>query len=85
MCLLIAGAFTVAQAQNPDPFVTQISSSTRNTYAGDMSRNGRFVVFESTGDISTERIPSLNPNGTPNPNARNNEDGNREIFLYDFA
>jgi len=39
-----------------------------------MSANGRFVVFVSNGDVSTERTP-----------ARNNADGNREIFLLDYA
>jgi uncharacterized protein (TIGR03437 family) len=39
-----------------------------------MSGNGRFVVIESEGDISTERT-----------NARNNADGNPEIFLFDYA
>lgn len=85
MCVLITGAFVAVQAQNPDPFVTQVSSSTRNTFATDISLNGRFVVFESIGDIATDRIPTINPDGTTNPNARNNEDGNREIFLYDYA
>lgn len=74
MCVLIMGAFAVAQAQNPDAFVTQISSSAGATFAGDISQNGRFVVFESTGDIATEKTA-----------ARNNQDGNREIFLYDYA
>lgn len=85
MFVLVCGVLTFAQAQNPDPFVTQVSSSLRNSYAGGMNGNGRFVVIESNGDISTEKIPSMNPDGTPNPNARNNEDGNREIFLFDFA
>jgi uncharacterized protein (TIGR03437 family) len=39
-----------------------------------MSGNGRFVVIESAGDIATERTP-----------ARNNADGNQEIFLFDYA
>jgi uncharacterized protein (TIGR03437 family) len=39
-----------------------------------MSGNGRFVVIESEGDISTERTAS-----------RNNNDGNPEIFLFDYA
>lgn len=71
---LILGASLLAQAQTPDPFVTQISSSDRDSYAGGMSGNGRFVVIESNGDISTERTT-----------ARNNADANREIFLYDYA
>lgn len=74
ICVLLAGAFAVAQAQNPDPFITQISSSSRDTYTGGISSNGRFVVVESRGDISTEKTA-----------ARNNADGNREIFLFDYA
>jgi uncharacterized protein (TIGR03437 family) len=46
----------------------------RNSFASDMSGNGRFVVIESEGDISTERTAS-----------RNNTDGNTEIFLFDYA
>ncbi|HKC63821.1 MAG TPA: hypothetical protein VKB86_09290 [Pyrinomonadaceae bacterium] len=73
--LLLAGASHSIQAQTtPDPFITQITSSAKNSFAGDMSGDGRFVVIESTGDISTERT-----------DARNNADGNREIFLFDYA
>ncbi len=89
--LVVMGAFSYAQGQaasaTPDPFVFQVTSSPAGFYslAGDMSANGRFVVFESNGDVATEKIPSRNPDGTLNPNARNNEDGNREIFLLDYA
>ncbi|MEP6820180.1 MAG: hypothetical protein ABJA18_11645 [bacterium] len=89
--MLVFGAFSLAQAQTtsatPDPFVVQVTSSPQSFYsfAGDLTANGRFVVFESNGDVATEKIPSKNPDGTPNPNARNNEDGNREIFLIDYA
>ena len=73
--VLFVGASSTIYAQTtPDPFVTQITSSTRNSFAGDMSGNGRFVVIESEGDISTEKTAS-----------RNNADGNREIFLLDYA
>src|SRR5258706_13579216 len=76
-CMPIAGALTSAQSPSsstPDPFVTQVSNSARNSFAGDTSANGRFVVIESNGDIATEKTAS-----------RNNQDGNREIFLYDYA
>jgi len=76
-CMLIAGALTSAQSPSsstPDPFVTQVTNSARNSFAGDTSANGRFVVIESNGDIATEKTAS-----------RNNQDGNREIFLYDYA
>jgi hypothetical protein len=83
--LLVAGALFSAQAQTPsstpDPFLAQITSSpagapfnTFGSFAGDISANGRFVVIESNGDIATEKTA-----------ARNNADGNREIFLFDYA
>jgi uncharacterized protein (TIGR03437 family) len=85
-CLLVAGALT-SSAQSttsftPDPFVAQITHapSGRDSNAGDMSGNGRFVVFESTGDVST-----LKPTQTINTKSPDNLDGNREIFLYDYA
>ena len=89
--MLVFGAFSYAWGQaasaTPDPFIVQLTSSPANFYslADDISANGRFVVFESNGDVATEKIPSKNADGTLNPNARNNEDGNREIFLADYA
>lgn len=72
---LLVGAYVPTHAQTtPDPFVAQITSSGQDSFAGDMSGDGRFVVIESTGDISTEKTA-----------ARNNADGNREIFLLDYA
>jgi uncharacterized protein (TIGR03437 family) len=58
-----------------DTFITQLTTSARNSFVGDISSNGRFVVFESNGDISTEKTVD----------GRNNADGNREIFLLDYA
>ena len=58
----------------PDPFVVQLTSSPNSafsTFVGDMTANGRFVVFTSNGDVATQN--------------RNNADGNREIFLADYA
>lgn len=73
--ILLVGASVPTHAQTtPDPFVTQITTSGKDSFAGDMSGDGRFVVIESTGDISTEKT-----------SARNNADGNREIFLFDYA
>lgn len=73
--LLAAASATTYAQTTPDPFVAQItSSSTQQSFAGDISGDGRFVVIESSGDISTERTA-----------ARNNADGNREIFLFDYA
>jgi uncharacterized protein (TIGR03437 family) len=46
----------------------------RDSFAADISGNGRFVVIESSGDIATDRTAD-----------RNNADGNQEIFLFDYA
>ena len=75
--MLVFGAFSFAQAQTtsatPDPFAVQVTSSPQSFYsfAGDLTANGRFVVFESNGNLDTQ-----------NPR---NADGNREIFLIDYA
>ena len=67
--ILIAGGIP-ASAQ-ADSVISQFTSSARDSYAGGISGDGRFVVFESTGDHAT-----VNPR---------NADGNPEIFLWDFA
>jgi uncharacterized protein (TIGR03437 family) len=72
--ILLCGAFAFIQAQTRDPFITQITSSTAQSFAADISGNGRFVVIESRGDIATDKTDT-----------RNNADGNREIFLFDYA
>lgn len=78
--VLALGAFSYVLGQapsaTPNPFVVQLTSSPVGfqSFAGDISLNGRFVVFESNGDVSTEKTA-----------ARNNADGNREIFLFDYA
>ena len=88
---LASGAFFSASSQTPsatpEPFIAQITSGTAgfNSFAKDVSANGRFVVVESNGDIATEKIPTRDSAGNLNPNPRNNEDGNREIFLIDYA
>jgi uncharacterized protein (TIGR03437 family) len=74
LVLLVGASATIHAQTTPDPFVTQITNSSRESFAGDISGNGRFVVIESTGDIATEKTT-----------ARNNADGNREIFLLDYA
>ncbi|HTH37735.1 MAG TPA: hypothetical protein VL572_07205, partial [Pyrinomonadaceae bacterium] len=55
----------------PNTLIGQITNSGSETFAGAISGDGRFVVFESRGNLATE-----------NPR---NEDGNVEIFLFDFA
>ncbi|CAN5343206.1 hypothetical protein BH18ACI2_BH18ACI2_16100 [soil metagenome] len=85
---LSAGASLQAQtatpSPTPDPFIIQITSTPpmplpspatgsflANSFVRDISGNGRFVVIESDGNIATE-----------NPD---NADGNREVFLFDYA
>lgn len=60
----------------PSPSPTPVTPVVipRDSFAGDISGNGRFVVIESSGDIATNRTE-----------ARNNADGNQEIFLFDYA
>jgi uncharacterized protein (TIGR03437 family) len=53
--------------------VGQITSTVFDAAPTDVSGNGRYVVFTSLGDLSTEL------------GNRNNADGNREIFLFDYA
>ena len=80
--VLVFSAFSYAVGQTPsstpDPFVTQLTSTPLGAVgipflssATDVSANGRFVVFESNGNVATENA--------------NNADGNREIFLADYA
>ena len=81
MPVLIGGSLAPVSAQTssptPDPFTVQLTSTPTtafNSIASDISANGRFVVFTSNGDVATEKTAT-----------RNNADGNREIFLADYA
>jgi uncharacterized protein (TIGR03437 family) len=74
------GSFSTVKAQRNlnatpqsliDSVIGQVTSSSTDTYAGGISGDGRFIVLESTGNIATE-----------NPR---NSDGNREIFIFDYA
>jgi uncharacterized protein (TIGR03437 family) len=81
LAFVCSAAWSVtAQTPTPDPFVTQITTGTGNSHARDISGDGRFVVIESTGDIAT-----LPPGQTAATKSPNNSDGNREIFLFDYA
>ena len=84
-CMLVAGALSssaqTTSATAPDAFFTQVTNANRSSattqvgaFASDISANGRFLAVESNGDIATEKTAT-----------RNNQDGNREIFLYDYA
>ena len=68
--VFFAGNLPKTSAQ-VDSFIGQISDSVTETFVTGISGDGRFVVMESTGNIAT-----VNPR---------NEDGNREIFLFDYA
>lgn len=74
---------TVPPTPTPTPTATPTTTPTpnatlapvpRDSFASDVSGSGRFVVIESAGDIATDRSA-----------ARNNADGNQEIFLFDYA
>lgn len=71
---------TPTPTASPTPTPTATPTPTPNTpidresFVGDISGDGRFVVIESSGDIATGRS-----------DARNNRDGNQEIFLFDYA
>ena len=71
IALFIAAALTTSVSAQYDSVIGQITNSSSESFAGGVSGDGRFVVFESKGNIATE-----------NPR---NEDGNSEIFLYDYA
>ena len=68
--IALFGSFSLVSAQ-VDSAIGQITSSASESFAGGISGDGRLVVFESTGNIATE-----------NPR---NADGNREIFIFDYA
>lgn len=80
---LIGGSLVPVAAQTtsptPDAFQAQITNSPNAAFSSqmsDISADGRFVVFTSDGDVSTEKSK---------PGQPNNADGNREIFLLDYA
>lgn len=76
LAFLTLTAFSVSA--QVDSIVGQFTN-TPNVLGGvmnvaDISGDGRFVVFESTADIASDRSST-----------RNNADGNREIFIFDYA
>src|SRR5919205_3651957 len=82
-CMLLSGALSSAQStpsSTPDAFLAQVTRTTGNSFATDISANGRFVVFESSADPAT-----LKPGQTAASKSPRNTDGNTEIFLYDYA
>ncbi|MER3631059.1 MAG: hypothetical protein C4325_01845 [Blastocatellia bacterium] len=71
VCIIFAIFFTSVANAQADSVIGQITSSASESFAGSISGDGRFVVFESSANIATE-----------NPR---NADGNTEIFLFDLA
>jgi hypothetical protein len=69
--LLICISTAVTAFAQADTAVAQVSDSAAESFVGGISGNGRFIVFESRGNVATD-----------NPR---NADGNTEIFLYDYA
>lgn len=63
--------FAASVSAQTESVIGQVSNSSEDSYVGGMSGNGRFIVFESRGNIATE-----------NPR---NADLNSEIFLFDYA
>ncbi|MBK8464389.1 MAG: PD40 domain-containing protein [Chloracidobacterium sp.] len=71
LVLLVCLISAISASAQVESVIGQITNSASDTYAGGISGNGRFVVFESRGNLATE-----------NPR---NADGNSEIFLFDYA
>jgi uncharacterized protein (TIGR03437 family) len=69
--ILFVGNFFEASAQAADTVLGQFTNSPAESFAGGISGDGRFVVFESRGNLA-----SVNPR---------NADNNREIFIFDYA
>lgn len=68
--ITVFAAFSSISAQ-VETAIGQVSFSNSEAFAGGMSGDGRFVVFESRGNVAT-----VNPR---------NADRNVEIFLFDYA
>lgn len=91
-CFLFAfifvSAFVFSVSAQVDSVVGQITSTGGGTgvFVRDISGDGRFVVFESNGDLATQgRTDTIGVNGQVVSTGRNNADGNIEIFLFDYA
>jgi hypothetical protein len=71
LAIIVFSANLLSVSAQVDSVIGQITSSAQDSFAGGISGDGRLVVFESTGNVATE-----------NPR---NADGNREIFVFDYA
>lgn len=71
--IALSAVFSSVSAQ-VNSVIGQVSSTASfEVFAGGISGDGRFIVFESAGDLATDKT------------TRNNADGNREVFLFDYA
>ena len=69
--LVLSVILSVGAYAQVDSVIGQLSNSPAESFGTSMSGDGRFIVFESRGDVATE-----------NPR---NSDNNSEIFLFDYA
>ena len=53
LVIILFGNLFTASAQ-VDSVIGQVTSSTVESFAGGTSGDGRFIVFESNGDLATE-------------------------------
>lgn len=75
--LLVCGASSFAQTPTPTPTpsnIVQLTGEDRDSFATDISGDGRYIVFESEADLGSVEIAGN----------KDNADRNREIFLRDF-
>jgi WD40-like Beta Propeller Repeat len=71
LAIIALFANSVTISAQVDSVIGQLTNSGSESFAGGISGDGRLVVFESIGNLATE-----------NPR---NADGNREIFIFDYA
>jgi len=71
LSMVLVSVFSVSVFAQVDSVIGQVTNSGREAFAGGISADGRFIVFESSANIAT-----VNPR---------NLDLNREIFLFDYA
>lgn len=72
-------SLATVKAQAVEAVLGQITYGSADINVTSVSGDGRFVVFDSNGDYATAFDPV---NGL---RLRNNSDGNREVFLFDYA
>ena len=71
LAIIAVSAIAITVWGQVDSVIGQFTNSAAESFAGSISGDGRFVVFESRGDVATD-----------NPR---NSDNNVEVFLWDYA